>query len=112
MPIVVALCCALLLLVVAAGAIAVGRSPGITRTVYAACLVVSAVACAAALVRLADGAAGGTALTLPLGLPWTGAHFRLDRLGAFFLLVVNLANALASLYALGYAADDPAPRRI
>jgi hydrogenase-4 component B len=112
MPIVVALCCALLLLVVAGGAIAVGRSPGVTRTVYAACLVVSAVACAAALVRLADGAAGGTALTLPLGLPWTGAHFRLDRLGAFFLLVVNLANALASLYALGYAADDPAPRRI
>ena len=46
-------------------------------------------------------------MTLPLGLPWLGAHFRLDRLGAFFLLVVNLGGALASLYALGYAVDGP-----
>ena len=56
-----------------------------------------------------DGSAGGSDLTLPLGLPWLGAHFRLDRLGAFFLLVVNLAGALASLYASGYAVDGPAP---
>ena len=33
---------------------------------------------------LADGAA--TALVLPLGLPWLGAHFRLDALAAFFLV--------------------------
>ena len=31
---------------------------------------------------------------------------------AFFLLVINLAAPLACLYALGYAADEPAPARI
>lgn len=112
MPVIIALGCATLLLVVAGAAIAVGRLPAAPRTVYTACLVVSLAACAAALAGLADDAVGGTTLTLPLGLPWLGAHFRLDSLGAFFLLVVNLANALASLYALGYAADDPARERI
>jgi hypothetical protein len=30
------------------------------------------------------------AVSLPLGLPWLGAHFQMDALSAFFLLVVNL----------------------
>ena len=76
MPVVTGLGCAILLLVVAGAAIAVGRSPAVARTIYAACIVVSLAACAAALAGLADSAAGGTALTLPLGLPWLGAHFR------------------------------------
>jgi len=29
-------------------------------------------------------------VTLPIGLPWLGAHFRLDALSGFFLVVVNL----------------------
>jgi len=29
-------------------------------------------------------------MTLPIGLPWLGAHFRLDALASFFLVVVNL----------------------
>ena len=29
---------------------------------------------------------------LPIGLPWLGAHFRLDSLGALFLVVVNLGS--------------------
>jgi hypothetical protein len=33
--------------------------------------------------------------TLPIGLPWLGAHFRLDALSAFFLVVVNLGGAAA-----------------
>ena len=45
-------------------------------------------------------------LTLPLGLPWLGAHFRLDALAAFFLVVVNLGGASASLYGLGYGHHD------
>src|SRR4051812_44154496 len=112
MPVILGLCCALALLAVAVVAIAAGRSPGLPRVVYAACLAVSMVGGGAALAQLAGGAAGGTAVVLPLGLPWLGAHFRLDGLGAFFLLVVSLADALACLYALGYAADEPAPARI
>ena len=51
-------------------------------------------------------------LTLPIGLPWLGAHFRLDALSAFFLVVVNLGGAAASLYALGYGKHEHAPQRV
>ena len=70
------------------------------------------------LVRVA---AGGTArrsaptpssVTLPLGLPWIGAHFRLDPLAAFFLVVVGLGSAGASLYALGYGRHEHEPQRV
>src|SRR5439155_1445711 len=53
-----------------------------------------------------------TALALPVGLPWLGAHFRLDALASFFLVVVNLGAASASLYGLGYGHHDPAPHRV
>ncbi len=49
---------------------------------------------------------------LPLGLPWIGAHFRLDALAAFFLVVVSLGGAAASLYALGYGKHEEAPHRV
>jgi formate hydrogenlyase subunit 3/multisubunit Na+/H+ antiporter MnhD subunit len=51
-------------------------------------------------------------IVLPIGLPWLGAHFRLDRLSAFFLLVVNLPGALASLYAVAYGSHVPHPARV
>ena len=50
-------------------------------------------------------------LTLPIGLPWLGMHFRLDALSAFFVVVVDLGGLLAMLFAVGYARDEPAPRR-
>ena len=51
-------------------------------------------------------------LQLPVGLPWTGAHFRLDALTAFFLIVVNLGGAGASLFGIGYGRHEPAPGRV
>ena len=51
-------------------------------------------------------------LVLPLGLPWIGARFHLDALSAFFLVVVNLAAAAASLYALGYGREEHDPERV
>src|SRR5688572_29496237 len=51
-------------------------------------------------------------ITLPLGLPWVGANFRIDALGAFFLSVVNLGAASASLFALGYGRYEQAPHRV
>src|SRR6202165_2689785 len=53
-----------------------------------------------------------TALTLPVGLPWLGAPFRRDALASFFLLVVNLGGAAASLYGLGYGHHEEAPQRV
>jgi hydrogenase-4 component B len=51
-------------------------------------------------------------LILPLGLPWVGAHFRLDALAAFFLVVVNLGGAGASLYAIGSGRHEAMPERV
>ena len=79
---------------------------------YGACLV----ACLAILVSacqhvlFAPGAA--QTLRLPLGLPWIGANFRIDALAAFFLAVVNLGGAAASLFALGYGRHETAPGRV
>src|SRR5262245_17266967 len=57
-------------------------------------------------------AASPQALRLPFGLPWTGAHLRLDALSAFFLLVVNLGAAAASLFAISHGRHETAPGRV
>ena len=64
------------------------------------------------LAGLLAGATPVPTITLPLGLPWIGAHFRLDALSAFFLAVVNLGTAAASLFALGYGRHEEAPERV
>src|SRR5690606_992753 len=50
--------------------------------------------------------------TLPVGLPWIGARFRIDALSAFFLAVINFGAAAASLYALGYGEHEEHPGRV
>jgi formate hydrogenlyase subunit 3/multisubunit Na+/H+ antiporter MnhD subunit len=79
--------------------------------VYGATLI----ACLSALlgsVRWLAAAAPASDLTLPIGLPWLGAHFHLDALASFFLIVVNLGGAAASLYGLGYGGHEPTPHRV
>jgi hydrogenase-4 component B len=51
-------------------------------------------------------------MVLPIGLPWLGAHFRIDALAAFFLVVVNLGAAAASLFAIGYGRHEREPSRV
>ena len=113
MPTAVALCGVAVLLAAAGLAVAArGRGAATSRVVYAICL-------AATLLLLAVGCAHllliqgrGPAIVLPLGLPWIGAHFRLDALSAFFLMVVNLGAAGASLFAIGYGAHEQSPARV
>jgi len=50
-------------------------------------------------------------LILPIGLPWLGAHFRIDGLSAFFLLLLGIGGAAASLYAIGYGRHEHEPHR-
>jgi hydrogenase-4 component B len=109
MTLTIALVCAAILLVLAA--LAVGRSRAATPFVYGGCLVVSLISLFAALAQLLGDAAPAT-LTLPLGLPWIGSHFRMDALAAFFLAVVDLGAAAASLFALGYGRHEEAPQRV
>jgi hydrogenase-4 component B len=82
------------------------------RLVYGACLGICLVVFAVALAYLVDAASAPTWLRLPLGLPWIGAHFRIDALAAFFLVVVNLGGAAASLFAIGYGQHEKAPGRV
>ena len=96
---------------VAVLAIAIGRSPAATSVVYGLCLAASLVSCAAGAAQLLDGSASVTRV-LPLGVPWLGAHVRLDALSAYFLAVVGLGSFAASLFALGYGQHEEAPQRV
>jgi len=80
--------------------------------VYAVALLVSAVALFVGASSLLHGDARSEGLSLPLGLPWLGAHFRIDSLAALFLVVVNLGGLTASLYGLGYGRHEEAPARV
>jgi hydrogenase-4 component B len=113
-PVVIALACVAALLVIAVGAVAlaIARSAHASSVVYGASLMVCGVAMASALTWLAAGADAAPGLVLPLGLPGLGAHFRLDALAAFFLIVVNLGGAVTSLYGLGYGRHEPHPARV
>ena len=83
-----------------------------TPVVYGTSLFLSAAALGIAVTGLLAGRSLQGALTLPVGLPWLGAHFRLDSLAAFFLVVVNLGGATASLYGMGYGRHEEAPGRV
>ena len=93
-------------------AAAVSRLGLATRLIYGATLVISAAMLVTVASHLAGNAGEASATTLPLGLPWIGAQFRLDALSAFFLVVVDLGGAIASLYGLGYGQHESAPHRV
>jgi formate hydrogenlyase subunit 3/multisubunit Na+/H+ antiporter MnhD subunit len=93
-------------------AIALSRSKSSTAVIYSATLAVSLAAFFGSVRWLIAEAGNASDLTLPVGLPWLGAHFRLDALSSFFLVVINLGGATASLYGLGYGHHDPAPHRV
>ena len=98
------------LLAVAVPAVALSRRPWAGTLVYGVSLAASLAGLGVALAALLAGA--GSELTLPLGLPWVGARFGIDALSAFFLAVVNLGGAAASLYGLGYGRHEEAPHRV
>ncbi|HUN98660.1 MAG TPA: hydrogenase 4 subunit B [Bradyrhizobium sp.] len=104
--------CVAALLGVALLAVIMARSHIATAIVYGGALMISVVAAAAAISILTAYPTTAVALTLPLGLPWIGAHFRIDALAAFFLAVVNIGGAAASLYALGYGTHEEQPHRV
>ena len=111
MTLTIVLACAAALLALAPLAVAIGGSAASARLIYGTCMIAAGVALAAALLHLLD-AAGPESIALPLGIPWLGAHFRVDALSAFFLIVVDLGALAASLFAIGYGAHETAPGRV
>jgi formate hydrogenlyase subunit 3/multisubunit Na+/H+ antiporter MnhD subunit len=106
----VGLTCLVALLVIGALALPLGNKRHGSSIVYGLCLAVCIVALGNALLHLFTG--GTASLALPFGLPVLGAQLRIDPLAAFFLVVVNLGGAAASLYALGYGRHESAPLRV
>jgi hydrogenase-4 component B len=94
------------LLALPPAAIALAMRKHGSAVLYSACLVVTCALVVIALVNLLDPSHPVLSATLPIGLPWLGAHFRIDPLAAFFLFVINLGGAAASLFALGYGRHE------
>ena len=112
MTMTILLSCIAALLGLAPFAIVLNRSEHASRIIYGASFVVSLIALGSSLFALVATTEATPSVTLPLGLPWLGAHFRLDSLSAFFLVVVNLGTAVASLFAIGYGQHEDAPHRV
>ncbi|HET9175627.1 MAG TPA: hydrogenase 4 subunit B [Pseudolabrys sp.] len=98
------------LLALAPIAVTLTGSSRASNVIYGASLIITLALGVIGLKSLFADAASTVAL--PLGLPWLGAHFRIDTLAAFFIIVVNLGGATASLFALGYGRHEVSPERI
>jgi len=108
----IALICVAALLATALLAVLAHRAATVGSLVYVSCLVLSLVILVVAGGQLLGGSGEATTMRLPIGLPWVGANFRIDSLCAFFLVVIDLGAAAASLYALGYGRHEHAPERV
>jgi formate hydrogenlyase subunit 3/multisubunit Na+/H+ antiporter MnhD subunit len=91
-------------------AICLATSPRATTIIYASCLIIALMLAAVGAASLFEQPISD--LVLPLGLPWLGAHFRVDALSALFIIVVNLGGVAASLFALGYGEHEQTPQRV
>ena len=107
-----ALACAAVLIATAPLALAIQDPTRARQAVYGICLIASSALLVIAVLALLGIARTPSTAILPLGIPWLGARFRLDALSAFFLAVVTLGAAAASLFALGYGRHEAAPRRV
>src|SRR4051812_12537002 len=100
-----ALCLGVLVLL---GAVAVplGRHPQAGRLVHGGCLMVAVGFVAIAFAALLLGAPAEPQV-LPFGPPWAAAQLGLDGLSAWFLLLLGVTGACASLFALGHPPGPP-----
>jgi formate hydrogenlyase subunit 3/multisubunit Na+/H+ antiporter MnhD subunit len=93
-------------------AVPLARVRSASAIVYGGTLLLCAIAVTVGGRHLLTGGPQPQELVLPLGIPWMGAHFRLDGLSAFFLTVVSLGGAVTSLYAVGYGRHEAEPSRV
>jgi hydrogenase-4 component B len=110
-PTTVVLVCSAAFWLLACTGIVIGRRPAGTLVIYAASLLLALISLSAGLIQLL-GDQPPSGIVLPLGLPWIGAHFRMDALSAFFVIVVDLGAAAASLFAIGHGRQERAPTRV
>ena len=105
MPIVVILGCIATLLALTIPAAAFAGRPAGPTGLYTACLAATAVALGAALTQLI-AAAPAVSAVLPIGLPWLGAHLRLDALALLVVLCLQARSALSE-EVIEFGAEEP-----
>jgi len=110
-PVDLAALCAGALMALAGVAIVALRRPWAPAVLYGAAIVPCSVAAFIGLSGLLSSGAA-TTLVLPVGLPWLGAHLRLDALGSFFLLTIGFGGGVTGLYAIGYGRHEREPGRV
>ena len=111
MSLTVILLCIGTMVITTIAAVAICRHPVTRPAIYGVVLTACGSAFAAALAHLIIGG-DAEAAAFALGIPWLGAHVRLDALASFFLVVVNLGGGTASLYAIGYGRHEQEPQRV
>jgi formate hydrogenlyase subunit 3/multisubunit Na+/H+ antiporter MnhD subunit len=94
------------LLLLAAGApVLARRNPaGVGRVVHGGCLFASLVFVAGGMTGLLDGA---DVMILPFGPPWAPSLLAIDGLSAWFLMLLGISGACASLFAIGHEGSPP-----
>ncbi|MFH1159016.1 MAG: hydrogenase 4 subunit B [Pseudomonadota bacterium] len=112
MPVSVALFGVAIFLAIALIAIRAARFRRGGEGVYAATFLCSLAGLLSSFAFLVSPGGEASVVILPVGLPFTGAHFRVDALAAFFLIVVNLGGAIASFYGIGYGRHEQEPARV
>jgi formate hydrogenlyase subunit 3/multisubunit Na+/H+ antiporter MnhD subunit len=107
-----------LVLMLAAGLLATGplaillrKAAWVSGVVYVISAVLSLAIAVVGFAVLIQAIAPSTQV-LPLGLPWIGAHFELDMLAAFFLIILGLGGGVISIYAVGYGRGAHDPMRV
>ena len=93
-------------------AVAVGRRPLGIRAVYAACALICAGLAGTGILGLIAPATGSDIVRLPIGLPLSQTLLALDPLSAAFAVIVNVACAIVSCYAIGYGVHAREPLRV
>jgi hydrogenase-4 component B len=101
----------LLLALAALGIFAARRTLG-SRLIYAACMLICSGLTVVALAALLGPDSRSEAIELVVGLPLGRTLLGFDPLSAAFAVIINLASAIVSGYAIGYGAHAREPQRV
>jgi len=101
-----------LLLALTAFGIFAARRPLGSRLTYAACMLICAGLAGVALIALLAPDGRLESIELAVGLPLGRTLLGFDSLSAAFAVIINLATAIVSGYAIGYGAHAREPQRI
>lgn len=108
----IALCCSAALLLTSLASFPLRTFSGRNGVIYGATALFSLLSFACGLGELLFPSAEPPAMILPAGLPWIGAHFRMDALSALFLAIIGWGGISSSLFAIGYSRHESASDRI